>query len=144
MKAGVLLSRILLVVTFLTFAGAWHWTSLHEYASAEKIATLAQALKSSAAAPAIVVATYALAGLVVFPVTVLIVATALLFDPLVSILRRTWRDLCMLLPDRHLKRDTAARPGCEAPLLSPPATFISGSAATAGAIRIEPSSSSRP
>mgnify|MGYP003795989687 FL=1 len=68
------------------FAGAWQWTSLSEYVNAEKIADLAHALEYSTAAPFIVVAAYALGGLVVFPVTVLIVATALVFAPHWSVL----------------------------------------------------------
>lgn len=79
------MKRAALVTGLLLLAAAWRWTSLEDYATVEKVAELARSVQHSPAAPMIVVATYALLGLVVFPVTVLIAATALVFEPVISI-----------------------------------------------------------
>ena len=62
-------------------AAAWRWTPLAEWLSADNLAAVARAIEAMPGAPAIVVAGYVLAGLVMIPLVMLIAATVVVFGP---------------------------------------------------------------
>jgi uncharacterized membrane protein YdjX (TVP38/TMEM64 family) len=59
----------------------WKWTPLGEWLDANTLAGWGSMVREMPAAPLIVVSTYIVAGLFVFPITVLILATVLAFGP---------------------------------------------------------------
>ncbi|MFO8058404.1 MAG: VTT domain-containing protein [bacterium] len=61
---------------------AWEFTPLKDYASPEAIAELTAPVEESPFAPLIIIAAYIVGGALMFPVTVLILATAMMFGPL--------------------------------------------------------------
>jgi phospholipase D1/2 len=67
-------------------AAVWRFTPLGSRVDLDTIVQGAAAIRESSAAPFIIIATYLVGGLVVFPVTVLISATAIVFEPLSSII----------------------------------------------------------
>lgn len=74
--------------TWLLFAGlvvalvaVWRLTPLETLLDRRHLAELGHAVASSPAAPVLVIAVYVAAGLVLFPVTLLLAATALAFEP---------------------------------------------------------------
>ncbi|MGH7859252.1 MAG: VTT domain-containing protein, partial [Candidatus Binatia bacterium] len=75
---------VLIIAGLLT--ALWRWGPLEGWVQPERIADLAEPLRESAAAPLLVLAGYVVAGLAVFPVTVLILATVLLFGPVLGFL----------------------------------------------------------
>jgi uncharacterized membrane protein YdjX (TVP38/TMEM64 family) len=78
------LRAALLGAVLISLAAAWELTPLGERLSVEGIRGALTALPP-AAAPLVVVATYVLGGLVLVPLTALIVATALVLDPVAAI-----------------------------------------------------------
>jgi phospholipase D1/2 len=64
----------------------WRYTPLAEWADADRIAALMGRMRASAWGPLIVIAAFVIGGLVMFPVTLLITATAVVFDPWWAIL----------------------------------------------------------
>jgi phospholipase D1/2 len=60
----------------------WRYTPLAEWAEPERIAEWMERMRASAWGPIIVIAAFVIGGLIVFPLTLLITATALVFDPL--------------------------------------------------------------
>lgn len=62
-------------------AAAWRWTSLGESFDVAAIAAWVRSFRGSGATPLYVISLYTLGGLLVFPVTLLIVATAFAFEP---------------------------------------------------------------
>ncbi len=69
----------LLVLGFYT---AWRWTPLGEWLSAEALADLGSIAREAPFTPLIVIPGYIIAGLVLFPITVLIIASVLAFGPI--------------------------------------------------------------
>lgn len=69
-------------LAMLALSAAWRWTPLGEWVSLDVLRAWGVAVRGSPWAPALVVALFVLGGIVVFPVTVLIFATALTFAPL--------------------------------------------------------------
>jgi uncharacterized membrane protein YdjX (TVP38/TMEM64 family) len=65
-------------------AAAWRWTPLREWIALESLVGVAHGLDDSPFAPLVVLGAYVVAGLFVVPVTVLIVATGIVFGPLVG------------------------------------------------------------
>jgi phosphatidylserine/phosphatidylglycerophosphate/cardiolipin synthase-like enzyme/uncharacterized membrane protein YdjX (TVP38/TMEM64 family) len=65
-------------------AVAWRWTPLHDWIRVESLVTKARGSADSPAAAVAVLAVYVLAGLVVAPITVLILATGAVFGPFVG------------------------------------------------------------
>jgi phospholipase D1/2 len=59
----------------------WRFTPLRTLLDPHQLATALGALRASPAAPALVLAAYLVGALVLFPITPLIVATALVFEP---------------------------------------------------------------
>jgi uncharacterized membrane protein YdjX (TVP38/TMEM64 family) len=79
---------ILFAVVVIVCAAAvllWRYTPLAEWADPERIAAWMQNLRSSPWAPFIVVGVFIIGGLIVFPLTLLITATAIVFDPVMAI-----------------------------------------------------------
>jgi phospholipase D1/2 len=63
----------------------WRYTPLAQWADPDRIAAWMDALRESFWAPLIVVGVFIVGGLIVFPLTLLITATAVVFDPLPAI-----------------------------------------------------------
>lgn len=88
--AGRVLGRVGLVLVaaavLIGFALAWRFTPLAELADPESLRSLMQSVASGPWAAAVIVGLFVLGGLIVFPVTVLIAATAMTFDPLWALL----------------------------------------------------------
>ncbi|MBI4527892.1 MAG: VTT domain-containing protein [Deltaproteobacteria bacterium] len=78
---GALFRGATVLLLFLGLAAAWRFTGLREWVDVETIASWQGLLRGSPVAPLWVVAAYVLGGLLVFPVTLLIVATAFAFGP---------------------------------------------------------------
>jgi uncharacterized membrane protein YdjX (TVP38/TMEM64 family) len=74
-------SWLMLGAIALVLVAVWRLTPLATLLDRHHLAALGRALAASPAAPAIVVAAYVAGGLVLFPVTPLLAATALVFDP---------------------------------------------------------------
>lgn len=80
---------MLLAVGVLVFAAAvmlWRYTPLAQWADAERISAWMRSLQESSWAPVIVVGVFIIGGLIVFPLTLLIAATATVFDPLTAVI----------------------------------------------------------
>jgi phospholipase D1/2 len=75
------------VAVLITAAGIllWRYTPLAQWADPQRIAAWMQTLRTSFWAPCIVIGAFVLGGLIVFPLTLLITATAVVFDPLTAI-----------------------------------------------------------
>ena len=108
----------------LGLAALWAWTPLGDWLTAARLAAMAERLRTLPAAPAIVVAGYVVASALMVPLTVLIVATILIFGPWLGIVqalagslcaaavtyavgRALWRDAVERLAGRHLDRLTS-------------------------------------
>jgi phosphatidylserine/phosphatidylglycerophosphate/cardiolipin synthase-like enzyme/uncharacterized membrane protein YdjX (TVP38/TMEM64 family) len=65
-------------------AAAWRWTPLREFVSLEALVRIAHSLQDLPVAPLAVLAAYVVGGLLVVPVTVMIVATGIVFGPLLG------------------------------------------------------------
>lgn len=72
---------VLLVLALLVIAAVWRLTPLRGYLHVDQVAALGRALASEPAAPLWVIGGYLLGGLVLFPITLLLGATALVFSP---------------------------------------------------------------
>jgi uncharacterized membrane protein YdjX (TVP38/TMEM64 family) len=75
------LSGAILLIALFALAAAWRWTSLRQWLDVESIAGWEVSLRQSHAAPLYVLGAFVLGGLAVFPVTILIAATAFAFGP---------------------------------------------------------------
>jgi phospholipase D1/2 len=73
-----------LLVFLCILAASWRFFSLDEWIEADKLVSLIQSLRASSLAPLIVITTYVIGGIVVFPVIILIPLTALAFGPLLG------------------------------------------------------------
>jgi uncharacterized membrane protein YdjX (TVP38/TMEM64 family) len=80
-SSGALLRGVLLLVLLFAVAAAWRLTDLKDYVDVAAIASWEGSLQNHPAAPVVVLAGYVVAGLAVFPVTILIAATAFAFEP---------------------------------------------------------------
>jgi uncharacterized membrane protein YdjX (TVP38/TMEM64 family) len=69
------------LVLLLGAAAAWRFTPLHEWLSVDALGALAAQWRSSALAPLIVIAAFVVGGLLVVPVTAMIIVAALIFGP---------------------------------------------------------------
>ncbi|MCZ7563465.1 MAG: VTT domain-containing protein [Burkholderiales bacterium] len=73
-----------LVVGIALLAAAWRWGPLAEWLDRERLAEAGAAIRGSALAPVWVLGAYAVAALTALPITLLIVATAVVFGPLAA------------------------------------------------------------
>jgi phospholipase D1/2 len=69
------------IVLCLAAVALWHYPPIAERVSLERLARWVGSFESAAWAPAAIVAAYVLAGLLMFPLTVMIGATAIVFEP---------------------------------------------------------------
>ncbi len=76
---------VALVVALLVLAAVWRFTPLRGLLHVDRITALGRRLASYPAAPVWMLGGYLLGGLIFFPITVLLGATALVFDPLPAI-----------------------------------------------------------
>jgi uncharacterized membrane protein YdjX (TVP38/TMEM64 family) len=84
--SGALLRGAIILVVLFGLAAAWRWTSLGKWFDVDTIAAWEASLQESRAAPLFVIGAYLLGGLAVFPVTILIAATAFAFGPWLALL----------------------------------------------------------
>ena len=117
-------SRWILLAVAVTVSAAavllWRYTPLAEWADPERVAAWMQKLRSSAWAPLIVIGVFVIGGLIVFPLTLLITATAIVFDPAmaiaISLAGALANALTLYILGRVVMRDTvmhAFRPAVE-------------------------------
>lgn len=74
----------LLLLVLLGLSAVWRWTPLADAVNADSLQGWGSQISSSPFAPAIVIGGYALAGLLMVPLTALILATAVTFPPLTA------------------------------------------------------------
>jgi uncharacterized membrane protein YdjX (TVP38/TMEM64 family) len=72
---------VAILLVLLGMAAAWRWTPLADQIDIRKITGWAISLRTNPVRPAIVLAAYLVGSLISFPITVLILATALVFGP---------------------------------------------------------------
>ena len=77
-----LIGSISLLFVLLGLAAAWQWTPLKQWLNLDLLLGLARSIRANPLAPLIVIGVYIVGGLVSFPATILIVATAITFGPL--------------------------------------------------------------
>jgi phospholipase D1/2 len=80
-SSGALMRGALLLVLLFALAAAWRWTDLRHWVNVASIAGWETSLEDHPAAPLFVLAAYLVGGFTVFPVTILIAATAFAFGP---------------------------------------------------------------
>ncbi len=78
---GTLIRVIAIIFFFFAIAAAWRWTSWGQSIDVGAIADWVRSFRESGVAPLIMISAYLVGGLLVFPVTLLIVATAFAFGP---------------------------------------------------------------
>lgn len=74
-----------LILVLMALAAAWHWTPLARALQPGRLLDDLQQLQDLPFAPAAVLAAYVVAGLCVVPITLLVIVTAMAFDPLPAI-----------------------------------------------------------
>ena len=75
-----------MLVLLFSLAAAWRWTGLREWVNVQTIASWEASFEHSAVTPLYIIGAYLLGGLAVFPVTLLIAATAFAFGPWTSLI----------------------------------------------------------
>jgi uncharacterized membrane protein YdjX (TVP38/TMEM64 family) len=78
------LSTVLFMLTLLAFAAAWRWTPLSEWLDMDVVLYWTAYIGDQPFAVLWILVAYMILGLVVFPLTLLVVATAISFDPLTA------------------------------------------------------------
>jgi phospholipase D1/2 len=73
---------ILFLLALCAIAAAWRWTPLGDWIDWSALVTAGHEIRENTAAPFIVIAAYVAGSLIMFPVTVMIMATAFTFSPL--------------------------------------------------------------
>jgi phospholipase D1/2 len=76
----------LLLAAVLGMAALWRWTPLSEWLDADRVSAAAQWIEASRFAPLLVLVAYVVGGLLVMPITLIIVATVTVFGPWQGIL----------------------------------------------------------
>lgn len=94
-----------LLLGLLLLASAWVWTPLHAALDLDRLAGWIAGASQSPGAPLVVLSAYVIGGLVAFPVTLLIVATALSFGPLTTVLYALLGSLLSALLTYHIGRN---------------------------------------
>ncbi|HEX2830649.1 MAG TPA: VTT domain-containing protein [Burkholderiales bacterium] len=82
--AGRVRRVALALIMLAALAALWRWTPLRELVSLRALILIARSLDASPVAPLAVLAAYVVAGVLVIPVTVLIIATGVVFGPLLG------------------------------------------------------------
>ncbi len=81
-----LLRNIILLVFLFGLAAAWRWTPLANWVNLDAVTAWIGRISDFPIAPLAIIAAYVVGGLILFPATLMVVATALSFDPLPSFL----------------------------------------------------------
>jgi len=76
-----LLRFVIMLVVLIGLAAAWQWTPLKDVVNLETISEAGEYLHGTGVAPLIVLTGYVIGSLIMFPVTIMIVATAFMFGP---------------------------------------------------------------
>lgn len=79
-------SAVLALLAAAGLAAAWRWTPLHDLLDVRALASEIEVLAHAPFAPLLVVGAYLLASLTAFPITLLILATGLVFGPIAALL----------------------------------------------------------
>jgi uncharacterized membrane protein YdjX (TVP38/TMEM64 family) len=79
-------TAVVLLLSVAALAAAWRWTPLREMLDLRSLATDIRILMRAPFTPLLVLGAYVLASLVAFPIMLLILATALVFDPMAAAL----------------------------------------------------------
>ncbi|HXV80555.1 MAG TPA: VTT domain-containing protein [Candidatus Binatia bacterium] len=77
---GRLAVSILLLLSICGLAAAWRWTPLRDWVNTETLVYAAEVLRNFPGSPLWVLGAYAVASLIAIPITLMIVATVLVFD----------------------------------------------------------------
>jgi phosphatidylserine/phosphatidylglycerophosphate/cardiolipin synthase-like enzyme/uncharacterized membrane protein YdjX (TVP38/TMEM64 family) len=80
MRPGLMRGSVLLL-TILAMGAAWVWTPLREWIDLDTVTRIAVSINEMPAAPLLAIGAYVVGGLVVFPVSLLILATIFAFGP---------------------------------------------------------------
>jgi phospholipase D1/2 len=111
--SGAMLRGAIILVALFGLAATWRWSPLGEWFGFETIAAWQASLQENHAAPLLVLSAYLLGGLAVFPVTILIAATAFAFGPwtalFYSLLGCVLSAMLIYAIGYRLGRDTVAR-----------------------------------
>jgi uncharacterized membrane protein YdjX (TVP38/TMEM64 family) len=75
---------VLLLLVLFGLSVAWQWTPLECWSAPERVVGLLKTCSTATTAPILTIAAYVIGGLVMFPIVVLIPATALLFGPVLG------------------------------------------------------------
>src|SRR4030095_8910731 len=81
-RKGSLVKFSLIFLLLLTVPVAWRWTPLNEWINFDTVIAWQQSIRNHPAAFYLVVGVYVLGGLVLFPVTILNLATVFTFGPI--------------------------------------------------------------
>lgn len=79
-----LLKGFFILFLLIALPAAWRWTPLNQWVDFEKVVVFQEAVRSDPAAFLLVLGIYLLATMVLFPITMLNVATVLTFGPLLG------------------------------------------------------------
>jgi phospholipase D1/2 len=79
-----LLRYAVLLLALFGIAAAWRFTPVRQLLDVERVVALGRTLRGNPAAPLLALAAYVAGALVLFPITLLLTATALVFDPLAA------------------------------------------------------------
>jgi uncharacterized membrane protein YdjX (TVP38/TMEM64 family) len=79
-----LMRSVVFLIVVIALAAAWRWTPLGSWLDVAALVEGMKPLRQHPATPLLVIGTYAVGGLVVVPITMLIVATAMAFGPLLG------------------------------------------------------------
>jgi phospholipase D1/2 len=83
-RKGSLVKVSLIFLLLLTVPVAWRWTTLNEWINFDTVIAWQQSIRNHPAAFYLVVGVYVLGGLVLFPVTILNLATVFAFGPILG------------------------------------------------------------
>jgi len=107
------LKIILSVAAFLALAALWRWTPLSEWLNIDAVTAVAAWIERHPLTPLLVPTAYVLGGLVSFPVTLMIIATVIIFGPwwglFYALLSSQLSALVMFLLGRCLGGETVSR-----------------------------------
>jgi phosphatidylserine/phosphatidylglycerophosphate/cardiolipin synthase-like enzyme/uncharacterized membrane protein YdjX (TVP38/TMEM64 family) len=81
-----LLAGAALIVALAALGIAWRWSPMGEWLQVDQLALIAERLRNLPGAPLVVLAAYLVASLAMIPITLLILASALVFGPLSALL----------------------------------------------------------
>ncbi len=79
-----MLKPILIMTLLIGLACVWRWSPLSEYVRIENLTGWAQSIREHPMLPVIVIGVFVVGGLLMFPVSVLIVSTAIVFPPVLA------------------------------------------------------------